>query len=298
LTEPTLKIGVVGVRDGWSSRLLADAIAERTGYRLLVDMDDVVLDLNRGVVLYEDVDLRTLDGLVIKKVGERYSPDMLDRLEMLRFVEDAGVRVFSSPTKILRLIDRLSCTVTLRAAGIPIPPTVVTEHLPAAADAVRRFGQAVLKPLYSTKARGMLVLDGAAGDLEDRLRQFRDAGNPVLYIQQKLDMRGRDFGAAFLGGRYLGTYARVSARGSWNTTIHSGGHYEAHALEPAVVDLASKAQAAFGLDFTTVDIAETAEGPSIFEVSAFGGFRGMSDGLDIDAASLYADYVVGKLRDA
>jgi ribosomal protein S6--L-glutamate ligase len=284
---------VVGVPGGWSSEILADRLAEKTGFRLLVDMERVVVDLCEGRVLSEGQDLCTLDGVIVKKAGEVYSPDMLDRLEILRFVADRGVRVFSSPLCILRLIDRLSCTLTLRTTGVPLPPTVVTEDVSHAAEAVRRFGSAVLKPLYSTKARGMRVLDAALnGRLEAEIGAFRDQGNPILYVQKKLAIAGRDLGVVFLGGRYVASYARVSGDGAWNTTIHSGGRYEAYEPSAQVIDLARRAQEPFGLDFTSVDVAETDEGPVVFEVSAFGGFRGLLEGLGIDAADLYADYAI------
>jgi len=45
------------------------------------------------------------------------------------------------------------------------------------------------------------------------------------------------------------------------------------------------------MDFTTVDIAESDIGPIVFEVSAFGGFRGSKEGIGIDAAERYVDYV-------
>ena len=48
------------------------------------------------------------------------------------------------------------------------------------------------------------------------------------------------------------------------------------------------------MDFTTVDVALTADGPVVFEVSAFGGFRGASEGAGIDAAALYAEYALAR----
>ncbi|MHB8811540.1 MAG: hypothetical protein ACYC9M_16270, partial [Desulfobulbaceae bacterium] len=40
---------------------------------------------------------------------------------------------------------------------------------------------------------------------------------------------------------------------------------------------------------TCVDVVETDEGPRAFEVSAFGGFRGIQEACGIDAARHYAD---------
>jgi tetrahydromethanopterin:alpha-L-glutamate ligase len=35
----------------------------------------------------------------------------------------------------------------------------------------------------------------------------------------------------------------------------------------------------------------------VFEVSAFGGFRGLLHACDVDAASRYVDYAIGCLRE-
>lgn len=295
MTERALRIGVVGVPQSWSTEILADALEQRTGFRLIVDMGKVALDLMRGRADIGGIDLCLLDALVVKKIAREYSPDTLDRIELLRFVEGAGVRVFSPTASIGRLIDRLSCTTTLRHAGIPMPPTVITEDVGRAARAVKSFGTAILKPLYSTKARGMIVIDARTDDdIEGRLRCFQKS-NRVLYVQKKIDVPGQDLGIAFLGGEHVGTYARIIGEGAWNTTIRSGGRYAPYAASASTIEIARSAQAPFGLDFTTVDVVETQDGPVVFEVSAFGGFSGLKASGDINAAELYADYVMKAL---
>jgi tetrahydromethanopterin:alpha-L-glutamate ligase len=292
----SLKIGVIGTVGGWSSEALADRIAEMTGFRLLIDMGEVSARLDEGRVLYIEHDLCELDGLIIKKVGSEYNAHLLDRLEILRYVETRGVSVFSRPLSISRLLDRLSCTITLSSGGIPIPPTEITESTKHGVAAVQRFGRAIVKGLYSTKARGMLLLSADDPELEAKLAAFRARDNPVLYIQQMLELPGRDLGISFLGGQFIGAYARVKAEHSWNTTVHSGGHYEPYEPSPQIVELAHRAQALFDLDFTGVDVVETEGGPMVFEVSAFGGFSGLRDGSQVDAAARYARYVVERCR--
>lgn len=290
------RVGVVGIPGKWSTEALADALAARTGDRLVIDMAAVSAELKDMRLNCAGRDLCELDALVVKKISDQYSPHTLDRLELLRVAERAGVRVFSGAENMLRLVDRLSCTVTLRQADIPMPETVITEDADAALAAVRAFGAAVFKPLFSTKARGMSVLEATTGEavLRAEINAFR-ADNPVMYIQRKLVLPGSDLGMVFLGGEYLGSYARVSGSETWNTTIHSGGKYAPFEAEPALVELARRAQAPFGLDFTTVDVALTDAGPVVFEVSAFGGFRGALEGCGIDAASAYADHVIATL---
>ena len=293
----TKKVGVVGIPGKWSTETLADAVEAATGFRLVIDMSGVELDLAGGSLRYQGQDLCRLDALIVKKISASYSPNTLDRLELLRVAEAAGVRVFSRAGRILRLIDRLACTVTLRNAGIPMPETRVTEDPEAARRAVVEFGSAVFKPLYSTKARGMCVIDADLPDdqIAHRIEAFQ-ADNPMMYIQRKVALPGRDLGMVFLGGEYLGSYARVSQNDAWNTTINSGGRYEGHEPPPELVELARKAQDLFGMDFTTVDLAETDQGPIIFEVSAFGGFRGALEGIGINAAELYTAHVLKELN--
>ncbi len=291
-----LRIGVIGIPGKWSTETLADAVEKQTGFRLVVDMADISLDLEKNVLVSGSVNLCELDGIIVKKISAVYSPTTLDRLELLRVAEQAGVRVFSPALSMLRLIDRLSCTVTLRNAGIPMPETRVTEDITVAMDTVRDFGSAVFKPLYSTKARGMTIIDADqdAVNMERAVRDF-SADNQMMYIQRKINLPGRDLGMVFLAGSYLGTYARVPQGEAWNTTIHSGGHYAAHTPSDDVIELAHRAQALFNMDFTTVDVAETDTGPIVFEVSAFGGFQGAKDGIGIDAAALYVEYAMKEL---
>lgn len=290
----TRKIGVIGTPGKWSTEALADAFEARTGYRQVIDMGRVSLDLAARTLTCDGVDLCELDGLVLKKIAEDYSPDALDRLELLRVAEARGVRVFSPAENVIRLMDRLACTVTLANADIPMPPTTLTEDVVAARAALDAYGSAVFKPLFSTKARGMVLLDHDAPDAEAQIAAFK-AKNPMMYIQKKADLSGHDLGMVFLNGDYVCTYARVSQTDSWNTTIHSGGKYAPYEPSPELIELGRRAQAPFGLTFTTVDIALTPEGPIVFEVSAFGGYSGAQKGCDIDAAALVATHVIAEV---
>jgi ribosomal protein S6--L-glutamate ligase len=291
-----LKIGVVGIEGKWSTEVLADALEQRTGFRLVIDIEKVVANLTEKTVMYQGFNLCELDAIIIKKVSQTYSPAILDRLEILRFVESCQCQIFSPPESIIRLVDRMACTVTLAQARIPMPPTVITEHQDAALDAIKQFSEAILKPLFSTKAKGMEVLNAKQSDkkLRTQLDQYHQL-HGFYYIQKKLALPGQDLGLMFLGGEYQGAYARVSGNTSWNTTIANGGKYAAAYPSDEIIAMAAKAQALFKLDFTTVDIAETHDGPVCFEVSAFGGFKGAKEGLGINIADKYADYVINKV---
>ena len=294
LWQTAMRIGIVGSKGGWSSERLADRVAEKCGYRLLIEMDKVRLDLSTGQAWFEGVDIGTLDAIIIKKIGARYSPKLLDRLEMLRFLAERRLKVFSSPERVMRVLDRLSCTVTLQLAGIPVPPTTVTEDVRQAEQAVAAYGEAVFKPLYTSKARGMVVVRKGQ-DVPKAIKAYR-LENPIMYIQKKIDLQEKDLGIAFIGGEYLTTYARCKQNSSWNTSTVSGAKYASFDPPGEIIDLAKKAQSLFDLYFTCVDVALTPQGPYVFEVSAFGGFRGIQEARGIDPAKRCAEYVVEKIR--
>jgi len=292
-----LKIGVVGLPGAWSTEVLADAVEAQSNFRCVIDYSEVRIDLVEGKAWYKEHDLCCFDALIVKKISKTYSPASVDRLLELDWIKKQGVPVYSDPYSMALLVNRLGCTLALSSVGIPMPKTSVAESIDEAIKIVKEYGSCVLKPLFSTKARGMCVVNHDDADLRQQLQQFKN-DNPVMYIQQKIALPGRDLGLMFLGGEYIGTYARVSSGESWNTTTRDGGEYDCHSPRPETIEIAEKAQACFDLTYTVVDIVEH-ENPQetiVFEVSAFGGFRGAKEGCDVDVASMYADYVIKQIE--
>ncbi len=289
------RIGVVGVNGGWSSERLLSAVENKTGYRLMIELDKVVFDVETGKAWYRDVELNSLDAIVVKKIGRRYSPSLMRRMELLRYLHEmVGLPVFSTPDAMIRAVDRMNNTLTLRGAGIPMPPTRITEDIDEAVAAMKRFKTSILKPLYSSKTRGMMIVEENA-DHFAQAGKFRDDSNSIFYIQKLLDAPGQNFDMVFMGGEYVASYTRGNNDSAYITDDQDAGRYKPVAPDDDVIKIAHMAQAAFGLDFTSVDVVMTEKGPFVFEVTAFGGFRGLSEAHGIDAADLYADYVLDKI---
>jgi ribosomal protein S6--L-glutamate ligase len=177
-----------------------------------------------------------------------------------------------------------------------MPRTVVTESLDEAEAAVLKWGRAVLKPLLTSKGRGMVLLSRKAAP-RIALRRYRQDGHSPLYLQEFVPSAGRDIAVAVLGGRVIGAYCRVAREGEWQTTTAAGGHYEPCPIYDSATELALRAAQVFGLDFTTVDMVETDAGWLVYEVSAFGGFAGLRKTLAVDAATMYAEHIIKRLRD-
>jgi ribosomal protein S6--L-glutamate ligase len=288
------KLAIVGNPGSWSSDHLHATASRLSGSSTLVDPAHLSFDSEAKHVRAGAIDLHDFDAIIMKKIGQGYRPEYAGRLDLLRFVHESGVPVYSNPARILRVIDRLACTVTLAAHEIPMAPTLVTEDVDEAVAAVERFGRVVCKPLFTSKSRGMEVIQ-AGRDARERVEAFRAAGNPVMYVQKMLELPGHDLGVVFLGGEYLTTYARQGGDDDWSTSVLGSGRYTAYDPPDEIIDLARRAQEPFGLTFTCVDVAETERGPVVWEVSAFGGFRGLREARDIDAADLYVRFVLERI---
>lgn len=288
-----MRIAVVGQPGAWSTERLAAAVRAAGAVATVVDLAACALRLPDGVVYHGGRPLE-VDAVIVKKIGDTADGwPVRERLQILRHLAAGGVAVWSEPDRIEAAVDRARMTVELVRAGLPIPETVITEDVGEAAAAVERFGGAVLKPLFTSKGRGMQRLDPAL-DLTRLLSAHAWHTPGQFYLQRFVKHPGRDLGVAILDGEYLGAYWRVAGHDQWMTTILAGGRYERADPPAEVIELARRAARHFGLLFTGVDLIEAEDGYRILEVSAFGGFRGLLEACGIDAAPLLAAAVLGR----
>jgi ribosomal protein S6--L-glutamate ligase len=291
-----MRIAVVGQPGAWSTERLARALARAGADSLVVDLGACALRLPEPAVYLDGRPLR-IDAAVVKKIGDTAGGwTVRERLQILRHLAAGGLPVWSPPDRLEAAVDRARMTVELVRGGLPVPETVITEDVTEAAGAVERFGRAILKPLFTSKGRGMQRLDPSL-DLPRLLAAHAGQNPGPFYLQRFVKHPGRDLGVAVLDGEYLGAYWRIAGRDQWMTTILAGGRYERADPPDEAIDLARRAAAHFGLLFTGVDLIESEEGYRVLEVSAFGGFRGLLDGCGVDAAPLMAAAVLRRVRE-
>jgi len=294
-----VKLAVVGQPGAWSTERLADALRAAGAEATVVDLAACSLRLPDRRLFHRGAPLDGLDGAVVKKLGDTADGwGVPERIGMLRHLEASGVPVLSAPDRLHVAVNRYRMTCELVQAGLPVPPTTITEDVDEAVSAVSRFGTAVVKPLFTSKGRGMRRLEPTR-ELRGELESHRDAGLGPFYLQRFVKHPGRDLGVAVLDGRCIGAYWRVAAGDQWMTTILSGGHYEKADIAPETEAMAVAAARHFGLVFTGVDLIEDPDGRfTVLEVSAFGGFRGLLKGCGVDAAPMLADVVLRRFREA
>ena len=290
-----MKIWVAGIPGAWSSQKLASSLQELGANSKVFPLSECSLDLSQGKVLWKGRDLSRLDGVIVKKLGDVIDPRSRHRINLLHQLSHLGVPIFSPPDAIEKANNRYRMTLQLSQAGAPIPKTFVSESVEGVIEKVEQWGQAVLKPVFTSKGRGMLLLERGGVD-PTTLRQWRDSWGFPFYLQKYIQS-DFDVGIAVLDGETIGSYKRTGGE-SWQTTTREGGHYETFDPDAEMIQVALNAAGAFDLDYTVVDIVPEGENYLVYEVSAFGGFTGLKKTRDIDAAKLYGSYVVNRIRDS
>jgi tetrahydromethanopterin:alpha-L-glutamate ligase len=281
-----MRVAVAGVPGAWSSERMCAALRQRGIDSFVFSLGDCLHGLTTGRVRLGELDLSALQGIVVKKLAPQDSSVARLRLHMLRSLEEQGVRVFSPADVIEAAMDRYGMNRRLAAAGLSLPATISFEGLSSLRACVDELGDAVVKPVYTSKGRGMF-----RARTGEALPASWDDDNGRWLAQRFVESPGRDIGACVLGGRYVGAFYRVAPSGQWMTTTARGGRYAPCELDLEGQDIALRAAGLFGLDYTVVDLVEADDRYMLYEVSAFGGFSGLWSANRLDVAGLYAGYV-------
>lgn len=287
-----MKIWVAGTPGGWSSDKMVVALKRLRVDCQLFSLSDCTFDLNAGSVKWQDYDLTKLDGIVVRKMGDPADTLTPFRVNLLYQLAAKGVRIFSRPKFIDDVNDRYRMSRLLMNGGIPMPETIVTESLDTAYEMVDRWGKAVLKPAFTSKGRNMLLLDRSGAYRLD-LKHWHGNGLSPFYLQRYIPTM-YDIGVAVMGKQILGAFKRIASGESWQTTIRTGGHYEAFNPDSKIIDIVEKIINLMEFDYTVIDFVPNGQDYLVYEVSAFGGFSGLW-ACGIDAPSIFAKYVLTSL---
>lgn len=218
------------------------------------------------------------------------------RLGLLHALEAMGVPVVNGPQAIERCVDKSMTSFLLHRAGLPTPPTWVTQSEDEArvlCDREAACGhRTVLKPLFGAQGRGLRLLEGSA-----EIPPPDEMGG-VYYLQRFMgatDGGWRDFRVFVVGGRAIAAMQRQGA--GWITNIGQGGRAEAAAAEGTLAALAVAAAEAVGAAHAGVDLIPAADGSwSILEVNSMPAWQGLQGVSDVDIASHLARDVLACVR--
>ncbi|MEM0370270.1 MAG: RimK family alpha-L-glutamate ligase [Pyrobaculum sp.] len=277
---------------------LEEAIVKRghTPTRIYVDMLEIHIgggvrvrqSIGRGPPAPVDV-----PGAVLRHLGIfRDFEQFLYRVWAVKAVEEVGIYVMNPVEQWVAAGDKMAALIKLAKAGLPVPPTIVTENMFAGYRAIAEWGKSVVKQLRGAMGYGVFLVDNP--DVAFHIFSMLININKPLYVQKYLEKGSGDYRVVVVGGRAIGAEYRRGE--SWKTNVAQGARPEAAKLTPELEELAVRAVETLGLDYGGVDVAETPEGYYVLEVNPTMSWQGFKLATGINPAEYIIDYLLEKLR--
>jgi ribosomal protein S6--L-glutamate ligase len=258
---PAAALRVLEARGIWADVICPDQarFAPETGLVHLVE-DGWTVDLND----YDVVLSRNRNGL---------------GLAMLSYAEAAGVLTINSHASTERIRNKANMAVWLSRAGLMCPPTILARNASTLSALPGSSFPLILKPTYGDNSQG-LQLVRRPEDLETV-----EWSDDLLLAQRYLPSDGFDLKLYVCGRTVYAVYKPSPFNGDLAAAPRPVP------ATPAMVDLALRCGATFGLEIYGVDTIETPDGLAVIEVNEFPNFSGVPE-----AAECIADYVLTRAQ--
>ena len=253
--------------------------------------------LRASALPFERVDEATLQ-LVIGGAPPAFDV-VLDRsihhgrsLYALTLLNAAGVVTVNSAETAHVCGDKILTSSALRAAGLPIPKTVVAFTREAALEAIEEMGYpVVLKPMVGSWGRLLARIndrDAAEAVLEHK-EVLGSYQHGIFYIQEYVDKPQRDIRALVIDGQTLGAIYRRSDH--WITNTARAGEPSPCPVTPELDRLCVAAARAVGGGFLSIDLLEHPDGLLVNEVNYTPEFHGFMAATGIDVAGAVIEHL-------
>lgn len=216
------------------------------------------------------------------------------RVDILEELERNGIPLINSTRSILLARDKFGSLMKLSRYKIPVPPTSLVEDPFEAMRLAEKWGEVVIKPVMGSLGLGSVKASDP--DIVFRIARAILSVNQPVYIQKYIRKPNRDIRAFVVGGRFLGSFYRIS-QDNWKTNVAQGAIVQVLKPTTEIKELAIKATEILGLDYAGIDIVEDNEGGyKILEVNGAPLWKGFVAATNINPAKYIVDHLIGKIK--
>jgi RimK family alpha-L-glutamate ligase len=242
------------------------------------------------------VPLKGFDAAIVRTIPAGSLEQVIFRMDVLHAASGRGLPILNPPRAVETCVDKYLTNVRLAAAGLPTPPTHVSQCADGAFVAFDQLGgDVVIKPVFGAEGRGMQRIS----DRELAWRTFRvlEQTGQLIYQQQFVQHPGFDTRVLVIGGRVRAAMQRIAGN-DWRTNVAQGGTPQRVVLSPSETELAIRAAEAVGCPVAGVDLLPGPNGRLyVIEVNAVPGWRALAPTCGIDVAAAIVQFLVeGNLK--
>jgi len=241
-----------------------------------------------------DKELGQVDLCFLRSLGPGSFEQVTKRVSMMEHLELSGTVVVNSTQAYRRARDKYSTMYTLASAGLPIPPTYITEMAHWAYRATRGFKCVVYKPLMGSLGFGSMKFDNI--DLAFNAYTTLERLGQPLYVQEYMEKPGRDIRAFVLGERVIASISRVAQPAEWKTNVAQGAQPKPVQLSPKLERLAIESAKALSLLYAGVDILAGEKKAVVLEVNSSPSWQGLQKATGVNVAEELVKYVIKYMK--
>jgi ribosomal protein S6--L-glutamate ligase len=280
-----MRIAILSGGSGWHVQDLIRAAGEQGHAAEAIDFRRITAGVETA-----PPPLAGFEAGIVRTMPAGSLEQVVFRMDVLHAAAANGVRILNPPRAVETCVDKYLTNVRLARAGLPTPPTHVSQRADDALEAFARLGDdVVLKPVFGSEGRGMVRLT----DPETAWRTFYvlERTGQVIYQQRFVRHPGWDLRAFVIAGRVIAAMKRTS-RDDWRTNVALGGTAERTELSAAEAKLAVRAAEAVGCPVAGVDLLPGPGGEMfVIEVNAVPGWRALAPVSGIDIAAEVVRYL-------
>ncbi len=232
--------------------------------------------------------------IFVRGFGANVTQKIFFRLDILRAIEEYGIRLINSRESLEIASDKFLTSVFLEKHSIPTPKTIICED---PHDALQMYeelgGDVIIKPLFGSKGIGISRLNdkGFAENVIITLGQL----NEVFYLQEFIEHYNRDIRIFVIGNEAIAGMYRVSD--NWKTNVYAGAEVKPLELTSELTKLAVKSAQVTKTEIAGVDILESKEGYYVIEVNSIPGFTALQKVTEINIPEKIISYFLEKAKD-
>ena len=232
--------------------------------------------------------------ILVRGFGANVTQKIFFRLDILRVIEEYGIRLINSRDSLEIASDKFLTSVFLEKHNIPTPKTIVCEDPHDALQMYEELGRdVIIKPLFGSKGIGISRLNdrGFAENVILTLGQL----NEVFYLQEFIEHYNRDIRIFVIGNEAIAGMYRVSD--NWKTNVYAGAEVKPIELTSELKELAVKSAQVTKTEIAGVDILESEEGYYVIEVNSIPGFTALQKVTDINIPEKIISYFLENVKD-
>jgi RimK family alpha-L-glutamate ligase len=294
MREPR-RVAIFSDAPDWHARRLTSALAARGVAATTLSLMDCVLDTTAPIsIRIPGFEEALPDGALVRLISAGTLEQITLRLGLVHALEALGVATYNDARAIERTVDKSMTSFLVRRAGLPTPPTWVTENADEARAVVSREIAAghkvVLKPLFGSQGIGIRLLESPDVPPPEEM-------GGTYYLQRYIDTGAgswHDWRVLVVGGRAVAAMIRRGKH--WITNVMQGAECERVPVEGEPADLAVAAARATGTAYAGVDIIRDAGGNfMVLEVNSVPAWKGLQSVTDFDVAQAIVDDFLARL---